>query len=71
MSGFPTTVSRLAFEPAGRWMACDGGDTVAVWDFSGPGPTGREAVLGQGHEAAVTGLAWDARGPVRSALLCW
>ncbi len=67
MSGFPTTVSRLAFESGGRWMACDGGDTIAFWDFSGSGPTGREAVLGCGHESAVSALAWrDARGPVRS-----
>jgi WD40 repeat protein len=58
MSGFPTTVSRLAFEPTGRWMACDGGDTVAFWDFSGHGPTGREAVLGEGHRGTITALAW-------------
>lgn len=62
MSGFPTTVSRLAFEPGGRWMACDGGDTIAFWDFSGAGPTGREALLGQGHRGAVTALAWAPTG---------
>jgi WD40 repeat protein len=62
MSGFPTTVSRLAFAPDGRWMACDGGDTVAFWDFSHPGPTGREAVLGQGHRATVAALTWAESG---------
>lgn len=78
MSGFPTTVSRLAFESGGRWMACDGGDTVAFWDFSGPGPTGREAMLGQGHAHPVTALAWrpgDARtlvtGDAGGDLLSW
>jgi WD40 repeat protein len=60
MSGFPTTVSRLAFAADGRWLACDGGDTVAFWDFSGAGPTGREALLGEGHAAPVTALAWAA-----------
>jgi WD40 repeat protein len=58
MSGFPTTVSRLAFEPGGRWMACDADDTIACWDFSGAGPTGREALLAEGHAAAVTALFW-------------
>ncbi len=58
MRGFPTTVSRLAFEPSGRWMACDGGDTIALWDFSGNGPTGREALLAHGHPGGVTALEW-------------
>jgi WD40 repeat protein len=58
MSGFPMTVSRVAFESSGRWMACDGGDAVAFWDFSGRGPTGREAVLGEGHRGPITALAW-------------
>jgi WD40 repeat protein len=62
MSGFPTTVSRLAFAADGRWLACDGGDTVAFWDFSGAGPTGREALLGEGHPAPITALAWAAAG---------
>jgi WD40 repeat protein len=58
MSGFPKTVSRLAFESSGRWMCCDGGDTVVFWDFSGSGPTGREGLLGEGHRDDVTALAW-------------
>ena len=58
MSGFPKTVSRLAFESTGRWMCCDGGDTVVCWDFSGSGPTGREALLAEGHRDDVTSLAW-------------
>jgi WD40 repeat protein len=62
MSGFPTTVTRLAFAADGRWLACDGGDTVAFWDFSGTGPTGREALLGEGHAAPITALAWTATG---------
>jgi WD40 repeat protein len=58
MSGFPKAVSRIVFEPSGRWMSCDGGDTVVCWDFSGAGPTGREAVLAEGHRDDVTALTW-------------
>lgn len=32
--------------------------TVAFWDSSGSGPTGREGAIGQGHQAAITALAW-------------
>ncbi|MHA6628756.1 WD40 repeat domain-containing protein [Pseudonocardia sichuanensis] len=69
MSGFPTTVSRLAFEPGGRWMACDAGDTIACWDLSGTGPTGREALLAEGHTAAVTALCWAPTDGASRALL--
>lgn len=59
MSGFPTTVANLAFESSGRWLACDGGADIACWDFSGAGPTGREALLAVGgHADRVSALAW-------------
>ena len=58
MSGFPKTVSRLAFESSGHWMCCAAGDTVVCWDFSGSGPTGREGLLAEGHCDNVTALAW-------------
>jgi WD40 repeat protein len=64
MSGFPKTVSRLAFESSGRWLCCDGGDAVVCWDFSGSGPTGRQAVLAEGLSADITALAW---GPSNGA----
>lgn len=67
MSGFPRRVSRLAFESSGRWMCCDGGDTVVFWDFSGRGPTGRNGLVAEWHRADVTALAWlptDGRNPV-------
>jgi WD40 repeat protein len=62
MSGFPKLVSRLAFESSGRWMCCDGGDTLVCWDFSGSGPTGREGLLAEGHRNDVTALAWAPAG---------
>jgi len=58
MSGFPKLVSRLAFESSGRWMCCNGGDTVVCWDFFGSGPTGREGLPAEGHRGDVTALAW-------------
>lgn len=62
MSGFPGTVSALAFESTGRWMACDGGTDIACWDFSGKGPTGRAALLASGHRDRVTTLGWLPEG---------
>ncbi|MEU6269296.1 WD40 repeat domain-containing protein [Saccharopolyspora shandongensis] len=58
MSGFPATVSHLAFEDGGRWMACESAEVLTCWDFSGRGPTGRAGVVLTGHQAAVTAFAW-------------
>lgn len=69
MSGFPKLVSRLAFESSGRWMCCDGGDTVVCWDFSGSGPTGRNGLLAEGHRGDVTALAWTPTGGSAPILL--
>lgn len=58
MYGFPGTVSRLAFESGGRWMACDSAEMLVCWDFSGSGPTGRAAVSLPGHQQPITAFAW-------------
>lgn len=58
MMGFPTTVSRLAFHPDGRWLICDGGNHLIGWDFSGAGPTGRNGLTLDGHQAQVTAFTW-------------
>jgi WD40 repeat protein len=58
MSGFPATVSRLAFDDGGRWMACESAEVLTCWDFSGGGPTGRAGVVLAGHQAAVAAFAW-------------
>ncbi|MDA3630851.1 hypothetical protein OU415_35875 [Saccharopolyspora sp. WRP15-2] len=58
MSGFPATVSDLAFEDGGRWMACESAEVLTCWDFSGTGPTGRAGVVLTGHQAAVSAFAW-------------
>lgn len=58
MTGFPATVSQLAFEDGGRWMACESAEVLTCWDFSGAGPTGRAGVVLTGHQAPVTAFAW-------------
>jgi WD40 repeat protein len=58
MPGFPATVSHLAFEDSGRWMACESAEVLTCWDFSGAGPTGRAGVVLTGHQSAVSAFAW-------------
>ncbi|TDD34560.1 WD40 repeat domain-containing protein [Saccharopolyspora elongata] len=58
MTGFPATVSHLAFEGGGRWMACESAEVLTCWDFSGAGPTGRAGIVLTGHQAAVTAFSW-------------
>jgi WD40 repeat protein len=58
MSGFPSTVSQLAFDPTGRWLANDAADSLTLWDFSGPGPTGRDALVAEGHPSRITAFTW-------------
>ncbi|MGA4508475.1 WD40 repeat domain-containing protein [Propionibacteriaceae bacterium G1746] len=57
MTGFPQKVTRLAFDDTGRWMANNGAEEVAVWDFIGQGPGGRNALMLPGHSRVVD-LDW-------------
>lgn len=63
MSGFPATVSRIAFHGDGRWLACESREAVTFWDFSGRGPVGREAVVGVGHRSPIIALVWAPDAP--------
>ena len=60
MSGYREKVSRLAFDPTGRWMANNGAPEVTIWDFSGKGPRGRSPRVLVGH-ARVVDIAWRPR----------
>ncbi|MFV0429140.1 MAG: WD40 repeat domain-containing protein [Arachnia sp.] len=57
MRGFPSKVTRLAFDSTGRWLANNGAADVAVWDFAGKGPEGRGAQMLKGH-TMVADLDW-------------
>lgn len=57
MQGFPEKVTRLVFDDTGRWLANNGASDVAVWDFAGAGPGGRDAHLLPGHDR-IRDLAW-------------
>jgi hypothetical protein len=57
MAGYPDKVTRLAFDPAGRWLANNGAADITIWDFTGKGPAGSNPRLLRGHDS-VTDLAW-------------
>lgn len=57
MSGYPSKITKLAFDDGSRWLAADGAPEVTVWDFAGKGPEGRAPRMLRVHEA-VTALAW-------------
>lgn len=57
MSGFPHKVTKLVFDSTGRWLANNGAPDIAVWDFIGKGPGGRDAQLLPGHDRVVD-LDW-------------
>lgn len=57
MTGYPDKISRLAFDPTGRYLASDGAPDITVWDFSGKGPEGTRPRMLRAHET-VTALAW-------------
>ena len=58
MAGYPGKVTRLAFDPAGRWLANNGASDITLWDFAGQGPGGSSPRLLRGHDT-VTDLAWQ------------
>ena len=57
MHGYPEKVSRIAFDPSGRWLAADGAPDITIWDFSGKGPEGRYPRALTGH-VTITTFAW-------------
>ncbi|HVK11215.1 MAG TPA: WD40 repeat domain-containing protein [Gemmataceae bacterium] len=64
MSGYPTKVRELAWDPKSRFLATGGGEMLIVWDCSGKGPAGSEPLVYELHERPITALAYQRRGPV-------
>ena len=53
-------VGGVAFAPDGKTLACGGGDTVALWDVSGPEP--RQKLTLAEHRNGVTEVAFSPDG---------
>lgn len=53
MEGYPGKITRVSFDPSGRFLANNGADDITVWDFSGPGPRGRAPAMLVGEEDAT------------------
>ncbi|NRA45597.1 MAG: WD40 repeat domain-containing protein [Oligoflexales bacterium] len=62
MWGFPTKVLELSWDRSGRWLATGGGSSIALWDCSGPGPSGRTPRQYDGHFNKITQLAFQPDG---------
>lgn len=62
MWGFPTKVLELSWDPSGQWLATGGGATVALWDCSGKGPSGRKPRAYEAHSNKLTQLAFQPDG---------
>jgi WD40 repeat protein len=64
MWGYPTKVRELAWDPTSRYLATGGGVAVTVWDCSGKGPAGTRPLVFEAHEAPLSALAFQGRGPL-------
>ncbi len=64
MSGYPKKVRQLAWSASSRYLATGGGGAVVIWDCSGKGPENTEPLELKGHQAPLTSLSYQARGPL-------
>lgn len=61
MSGYPMKVLQLAWDASSRFLATGGSDVVTVWDCR-KSPAGTRPRSLEGHEAPITGLAFQHAG---------
>lgn len=66
MSGYPAKVTSLAWDHAGRFLVTAGHSSLFIWDFKGAGPSGREPLSRELHQAAITSMLFNHKG----TLLC-
>lgn len=64
MSGYPTKVTCVSWDPTSRYLATNGGETVIVWDCSGDGPAGSKPLMFDRHENLLSEVAFQHRGPL-------
>lgn len=75
MSGYPIKVRELAWDCSSRYLATGGSSTVIIWDCSGKGPAGSVPIQLEGHDMALSALAYQPAGPFlvsgcREGLIC-
>lgn len=76
MSGYPTKVRAVTWDPSSRWLATGAAADVIVWDFSGAGPAGTRPVTLSRHRQPVVELAFRddavlASGGADGLIVCW
>ena len=64
MSGYPTKVRELAWDPSSQYLATGGGPDVLIWNCGGKGPEGTRPRHLMGHDAYLSALAYQHRGPL-------
>jgi WD40 repeat protein len=62
MGGYMRKVERLAWHPAGRYLATPNGGNIAIWDCAPPGPEGRVPDEYAWHEKNVVSLCYQFKG---------
>jgi WD40 repeat protein len=77
MSGYACKVQNLSWDASSRLLASGGGQSVAVWNCGRKGPAGTKPIMLDGHNGAVSALAFQhggdvlASGAYDSAVALW
>ncbi|MEB3198198.1 MAG: WD40 repeat domain-containing protein [Candidatus Sericytochromatia bacterium] len=56
MTGYPTKVRELAWDPRSRFIATGGASSVTLWDMRGRGPAGSRPLVLDAHADFVTAI---------------
>lgn len=64
MWGYPKKVRQLAWSASSRHLASGGGAAVVIWNCSGKGPENTKPLELRGHQAPLTCLSYQRRGPL-------
>ena len=68
MSGYPTKVRELCWDPTARYLATGGSSSVTVWDCGGAGPEGTRPKVLDWHEDYVSAVAFQRQGAAQALL---
>jgi WD40 repeat protein len=62
MSGYPSKIESVAWDPSSRFLAIGGVGDVTIWDFAGKGPQGTRPVSLDGHDRHISALSYSPSG---------